>query len=70
MTPGGLSASLPGRLTESTVWSEERIWPGLDSLLAELVVPLDGRDDGGGGGGGVHLHGLHRHKADLGLGLE
>ena len=31
MTPGGLSASLPSRLTESTVWSEDRIWLGLDS---------------------------------------
>ena len=31
MTPGGLPALLPGRLTESTVWSEGRIWPGLDS---------------------------------------
>ena len=31
MTPGGLSASLPGRLTESTVWKEDRIWLGLDS---------------------------------------
>ena len=31
MTPGGLPDSLPGRLTESTVWSEDRIWPGLDS---------------------------------------
>ena len=36
-SPGGLPASLPGRLTESTVWSEDRIWPGLDSWLAELV---------------------------------
>ena len=32
------------------------------------MVPLDGRGDGGRGG--VHLHGLHRHEADLGLGLE
>ena len=31
MTPGGLLVSLPRRLTESTVWSEDRIWPGLDS---------------------------------------
>ena len=33
MTLGGLPASLPGRLTEtkSTVWSEDRIWLGLDS---------------------------------------
>ena len=31
MTLGGLSASLPSRLTESTVWSEDRIWLGLDS---------------------------------------
>ena len=31
MTPGGLPALLPGRLTESTVWSEDRIWPRLDS---------------------------------------
>ena len=31
MMPGGLSASLPSRLTESTVWSEDRIWLGLDS---------------------------------------
>ena len=31
MTPGGLPASLPGRLTESTVWSKDRIWQGLDS---------------------------------------
>ena len=31
MMPGGLPASLSGRLTESTVWSEDRIWPGLDS---------------------------------------
>ena len=27
----GLPASLPGRLTESTVWSDDRIWPGVDS---------------------------------------
>ena len=32
MTPGGLSASLPGSLTESMVWSKDRIWP-----LAELM---------------------------------
>ena len=31
MTLGGLPASLPSRLTESTVWSEDRIWLGLDS---------------------------------------
>ena len=31
MTPGGLPASLPGRLAESMVWSEDRIWPGPDS---------------------------------------
>ena len=31
MTPGRLSASLPGRLTESTVRSEVRSWLGLDS---------------------------------------
>ena len=31
MTLDGLPASLPGRLTESMVWSEDRIWPGLDS---------------------------------------
>ena len=31
MTLGGLPASLPSRLTESTVWSEGRIWLGLDS---------------------------------------
>ena len=31
MTLGGLPASLPGRQTESTVWSEDRIWLGLDS---------------------------------------
>ena len=31
MTPGGLSASLPSRLTESTVRSEDRSWLGLDS---------------------------------------
>ena len=31
MTLGGLPASLPGRLTESTVWSKDRILPGLDS---------------------------------------
>ena len=30
-SPGGLPASLPGRLTESTVWSEDRILLGLDS---------------------------------------
>ena len=28
MSLGGLPASLPGRLTESTGWSEDRIWPG------------------------------------------
>ena len=28
---GGLPASLPGRLTESMVWSKDRIGPGLDS---------------------------------------
>ena len=51
MTPGGLSASLPGRLTESTVMSEDRIWPGLDSVGgARSAVPLVG--------GGVHLHDL------------
>ena len=31
MMPGGLSASIPSRLTESTVWKEDRIWLGLDS---------------------------------------
>ena len=31
MTPGGLPASLPSRLTESAVWSEDRILLGLDS---------------------------------------
>ena len=31
MTLGGPPVSLPSRLTESTVWSEDRIWPGLDS---------------------------------------
>ena len=31
MTPGGLPVSLPSRLTESTVWSKDRIWPELDS---------------------------------------
>ena len=31
ITPDGLPASLPGRLTESKVWSEDRIWLGLDS---------------------------------------
>ena len=31
MTPGGLPVSLPSRLTESTVWGEDRIWLGLDS---------------------------------------
>ena len=29
-----------------------------------------GGREGGEAGGGVHLHGLHRHEADLGLGLE
>ena len=37
MKPVGLPVSLPSRLTESTVWSEDRIWLGLDSYLAELV---------------------------------
>ena len=31
MTPVGPPASLPGRLIESTICSEDRIWPGLDS---------------------------------------
>ena len=31
MTLGGPPVSLPSRLTESTVWSKDRIWPGLDS---------------------------------------
>ena len=31
MTPGELPASLPSRLTESRVCSEDRIWPRLDS---------------------------------------
>ena len=31
MTLGGPPVSLPSRLTESTVWSEDGIWPGLDS---------------------------------------
>ena len=31
MMSGGLPVLLPSRLTESTVWSEDRIWPGLDS---------------------------------------
>ena len=31
MMSGGLPVSLPSRLTESMVWSEDRIWPGLDS---------------------------------------
>ena len=31
MTPNGLPAALPGRLTESKVWSVHRIWPWMDS---------------------------------------
>ena len=66
MTPGGLPASLPGRLTESTVWSKDRIWPWLGAGLIDGracgAVPLDG--------GGVHLHSLYWHIADLVLGLE
>ena len=31
MTPVGPPVSLPCRLTESAVWSEDGIWPGLDS---------------------------------------
>ena len=61
-----LPASLPGRLTESLVWSKDRIWPWLGAGLidgkARIAVPLDG--------GGVHLHSLYRHIADLLLGLE
>ena len=31
MTLSGPPVSLPSRLTENTVWSEDGIWPGLDS---------------------------------------
>ena len=31
MMLSGPPVSLPSRLTESTVWSKDRIWPGLDS---------------------------------------
>ena len=31
MTLVGPPVSLPSRLTESMVWSKDRIWPGLDS---------------------------------------
>ena len=31
MMPGGLPVLLPSRLTESTVWSEDRIWLVLNS---------------------------------------
>ena len=31
MTTGGPPVSLHSRLTERTIWSEDRIWPGLDS---------------------------------------
>ena len=64
MMPGGLPVLLPSRLTESTVWSEDRIWPGFGLIVggARGEVPLDG--------GGVHLHSLHRHIADLVLGLK
>ena len=31
MMPGGMPVLLPSRLTESTVWSEDGIWPRLDS---------------------------------------
>ena len=62
--PGGLPASLPGRLTENTVWSEG----GQDLAGAGLIV---GRACGAVPlhGGGVHLHSLHQYIADLVLGL-
>ena len=37
MTPGGLQALLPSRLTEITDWGEDKIWPGLDSYLEQLL---------------------------------
>ena len=32
-SPVGPPVWLPSRLTESTVWSKDRIWPGLDSIV-------------------------------------
>ena len=64
MTPDGLPAALPGRLTESKVWREHRIWPWIGwthSWQSSQWVPLDSS--------GVHLHSLHLHIADLVLGL-
>ena len=58
MTPGGLPASLPGRLTESSLKQGQDL-PGARLIVgrARGAVPLDG--------GKVHLNGLHPHIADL-----
>ena len=41
MTPGGLQALLPSRLTEITDWGEDKIWPGWTHTWNSSWVPLD-----------------------------
>ena len=50
MTPGGLSALLPSRLTESTVWSEDRIWLGWTHSLRSSWFLLTGEVTAAGAG--------------------
>ena len=50
MTPGGLSALLPSRLTESTVWSEDRIWLEWTHSLWSLWFLLTGEVTAAGAG--------------------
>ena len=53
MTPGGLSALLPSRLTESTVWSEDRIWLGWTHSLRSSWFLLTGEVTEAGAGAGA-----------------
>ena len=52
MTPGGLSALLPSRLTESMVWSEDRIWLGWTHSLRSSWFLLTGEVTEAGAGAG------------------
>ena len=53
MTPGGLSALLPSRLTESMVWSEDRIWLGWTHSLRSSWFLLTGEVTEAGAGAGA-----------------